>query len=204
MDVIGRILRASTTAFAAGCRVTELAGPALGALVKAIPRDGGYQVYGLIADIHIEDDPLVRQLVVAQDVSPEVIEDQRRNRRVPIEMEIVTVGYRDEHGRVYHLLPPRPPLSLDQVLLCNPEEVRTFTQEVGYLRLLLTARDLPLPQLLAAHLRQAEAAWADAGPTWRMQVITELTTLLRDDYPTLTALLEAIGEGIGGEISEGE
>ena len=59
---IGRLLRAGTTGFVAGCRVSQWDAPALGALVRA-PISNGYQVYGLIHDIHIDDDGLVRQLV---------------------------------------------------------------------------------------------------------------------------------------------
>ena len=58
---IGRLLRASTTGFIFGCRVTQLNVPSFGALVR-VPLPDGYQIYGLIYDIHIDDDGLVRQL----------------------------------------------------------------------------------------------------------------------------------------------
>ena len=73
---IGRLLRAGTTGFVAGCRVNQLHAPAFGALVRA-PLGNDYQVYGLIYDIHIDDDGLVRQLVTAENVSEEVIRDNR-------------------------------------------------------------------------------------------------------------------------------
>src|SRR5512134_2990975 len=73
---IGRLLRAGTTGFVAGCRVSQWDAPALGALVRA-PISNGYQVYGLIYDIHIDDDGLVRQLVTADNVSDEVMRDNR-------------------------------------------------------------------------------------------------------------------------------
>ena len=57
---IGRLLRAGTTGFTAGCRVSQFTVPALGSLVRASLGDS-YQVYGLIYDIHIDDDGLVRQ-----------------------------------------------------------------------------------------------------------------------------------------------
>ena len=59
---IGRLLRAGTTGFIAGCRVSQFTVPAFGELVRA-PLGDSYQVYGLIHDIHIDDDGLVRQLV---------------------------------------------------------------------------------------------------------------------------------------------
>ncbi len=42
--------------------------PSFGGLVR-IPLDERYQVFGLIYDIHIDDDGLVRQLVTAENVS---------------------------------------------------------------------------------------------------------------------------------------
>jgi len=69
---IGRLLRAGTTGFIAGCRVSQFTVPALGSLVRAHLGDS-YQVYGLIYDIHIDDDGLVRQLVTADNVSEEVL-----------------------------------------------------------------------------------------------------------------------------------
>jgi hypothetical protein len=114
---IGRLLRAGTSGFTAGCRVNQWDGPAFGALVRA-PLTETYQVYGLIYDIHIDDDGLVRQLVTADSVSSEVMKDNRERRIVPVEMSVLTVGY-EQNGKIFHLLPPRPPLSLDVVYMCE-------------------------------------------------------------------------------------
>ena len=107
--------------------------------------DGDYQVYGLIHDIHIDDDGLVRQLVTADDVEEAIIADNRVNRNVPLELSVLTVGYKLD-GKISHLLPPRPPLSLDVIYLCTPEEVRQFTGSgrFGYFRHLLRTTDLPV------------------------------------------------------------
>ena len=104
---IGRLLRAGTTGFIAGCRVNQLDAPSFGALVRA-PLGNGYQIYGLIHDIHIDDDGLVRQLVTADNVSAEVLKDNRERRIVPVEMSVLAVGY-EQDGKIFHLLPPRPP-----------------------------------------------------------------------------------------------
>src|SRR5512141_216999 len=98
---IGRLLRAGTTGFTAGCRVNQLEAPCFGALVSA-PLDRGYEVYGLIYDIHIDDDGLVRQLVTADNVTPEVFRDNRERRIVPVELSILVVGYKQD-GRIYHM-----------------------------------------------------------------------------------------------------
>ena len=53
---------------------------------------------------------LVRQIVAAGVSTPEIIEDQRQRRAVPIHIEILTTGY-VEDGVVRHRLPPQPPHS---------------------------------------------------------------------------------------------
>ena len=192
---IGRLLRAATAGFVVGCRVSQLEAPAFGALVCA-PLEHDYQVFGLIHDIHVDDDGLVRQLVTAEGIDAAVIADNRLNRNVPLEMSVLAVGYQ-QAGRIFHLLPPRPPLSLDVIYLCEPETVCEFTPpgRFGYFRHVLRAVDLPVGELLAAHIQQAAAAHAAAGDSaWIEQATQELITLLRDDYQTLMAVLGALGD----------
>ncbi|MCG2788070.1 MAG: hypothetical protein L6461_23525 [Anaerolineae bacterium] len=190
---IGRLLRAGTTGFIAGCSVSQFEAPAFGALVRA-PLGNGYQVYGLIYDIHIDDDGLVRQLVTAENVSAEVMKDNRERRIVPVEMSVLSVGY-EQDGKIFHLLPPRPPLSLDVIYLCDDKELARFTSagKFGYFRHILRAKDAPIGEILAAHLQQAGVAHKESGQ-WKVDATQELITLLRDDYPTLMSVLGALGE----------
>ena len=191
---IGRLLRAGTTGFVAGCRVSQWDAPALGALVRA-PISDDYQVYGLIHDIHIDDDGLVRQLVTADNVSDEVMRDNRERRIVPVEMSVLTVGYQHD-GKVYHLLPPRPPLSLDIICLCDSEDIARFTESgrFGYFRHILRNQDIPIGEVLAAHLQQASSAHGTNGNGWMEKATHELISLLRDDYSTLMAVLGALSD----------
>jgi hypothetical protein len=191
---IGRLLRAGTTGFIAGCRVNQLDAPAFGALVRASLGEG-YQVYGLIYDIHIDDDGLVRQLVTADNVSEEVMRDNRERRIVPVEMSVLSVGY-EADGKIVHLLPPRPPLSLDIIYLCDEKDVARFTSvgRFGYFRHVLQNQDIPIGEVLAAHIQQAGKAHGQGGEKWKEQATQELITLLRDDYPTLMSVLGALSE----------
>lgn len=192
---IGRMLRAGTAGFVVGCRVTQLDTPAFGSLVR-VQMSPEYQVFGLIHDIHIDDDGLVRQLVTAANISDEVMEDNRLNRNVPVEISVLTVGYR-QRGAVSHLLPPRPPLSLDLIYQCADDELCEFTGSgrFGYFRHVLRAVDAPVGELLAAHLQQAQAAHSAAGRSgWLDDATRELIVLLRDDYPTLMSVLGAIAD----------
>lgn len=190
---IGRLLRAGIAGFVVGCRVSQLEAPTFGALVS-VPQNGGYEIFGLVHDIHIDDDGLVRQLVTAEGVHDSIIADNRVNRNVPLEISVLAVGYRQD-GEIIHLLPPRPPLSLDQIFLCGEEEIRQFTSagRFGYFRHVLRAKDLPVGELLAAHILQAQQAHQQAGKNdWTEAATQELITLLRDDYPTLMSVLNAL------------
>lgn len=192
---IGRLLRSGTTGFIAGCSVSQMESPVFGAMVRT-PLDDGYQVYGLIHDIHIDDDGLVRQLVTADNVSEEVIEDNRMRRIVPVEMSVLSIGY-EQDGKIFHLLPPKPPLSLDMIYLCDDMEMRRFTSmgRFGYFRHILRAEDIPVGDVLAAHLQQAKTAHSAGGSAgWIQAAMQELITLLRDDYPTLMSVLSTLGE----------
>jgi len=189
---IGRLLRAGTAGFTAGCGVSQMKVPSFGALVH-VPLGEGYRIYGLIHDIHIDDDGLVRQLVTAGNVQAEVMQDNRERRIVPVEMSVLCVGW-EQDGAISHLLPPRPPLSLDVICLCEPSETARFTRRYGYLRHILRSQDLPIAELLAAHLQQAAPAHEGGSQAWREGAARELITLLRDDYPTLMSVLDALKE----------
>jgi hypothetical protein len=191
---IGRLLRAGTTGFVAGCRVSQFTVPAFGELVRA-PLGDSYQVYGLIHDIHIDDDGLVRQLVTSENISDEVLKDNRERRIVPVEMAVLAIGY-EQDGKIYHLLPPRPPLSLDVIYLCDDEDICRFTSvgRFGYFRHILGATDLPTGEVMAAHLGHAARAHGLNGDPWKDRATHELITLLRDDYSTLMAVLGALSD----------
>jgi hypothetical protein len=187
---IGRLLRAGTTGFIAGCRVNQLDAPSFGALVRA-PLGDGYQIFGIIYDIHIDDDGLVRQLVTADNVSEEVIRDNRERRIVPVEMSVLAVGY-EQDGKIFHLLPPRPPLSLDVIYKCEEQDTARFTERFGYFRHILNSQDVPVGEVIAAPIQQASAAHKDKA--WKENATHEVITLLRDDYPTLMAVLGALSD----------
>jgi hypothetical protein len=196
---IGRLLRAGTTGFVVGCRISQIESPSFGALVRA-PLGPGYQIYGLIHDIHIDDDGLVRQLVTAEGIDQTVIADNRVNRNVPIEMSVLALGYQQD-GIIHHLLPPRPALSLDAIYLCDDQEVRNFTSagRFGYFRHILRSTDLPVGELLAAHINQVQAVQADAGNNnWALEATQELIILLRDDYVTLMSVISTLADAVPG------
>ena len=187
---VGRIIRSSSTRFAVGCQVLQPQVPAFGSLVK-VPAVGGNQIYGLIHDVRMEDDPFVRQVAVTEGVLAEIIEDQRHNRQVPIEVGVLVVGYwhADE---ITQRLPPQPPLSLDVIHTCAPDELVAFTGQFDYFRLVLDNRDLPADELLAANLRYAAQARGNAAEDFLVNAGRELARLLAMDLYRLDAILRRI------------
>jgi len=195
---VGRIIRSSTTRFAVGCRVLRPEVPVFGGLVKVQVLDD--EVYGLIHDVRMEDDPYVRQIAALDEVRPEYIEDQRRNRQVPIEVGVLVVGYR-RAGAIIHRLPPQPPLSLDVLYTCPAEELAEFAERFDYFRLVLDNRDLPADELLAANLRYAAEA-REEGEYFLLDAGRELARLLALDLVRLDGLLRRIrwtGKGERGQ-----
>lgn len=189
---LGRVLRASTASFTAGCRTLEEDLPVFGALVQA-ERGDGAAVYGLIYDVRVDDDPFVRQLIAAGDLSEEYVQDQRQRRQVPVEVNVLVVGGRERSGQVYQYLPPQPPATLSWVTVCQPEQVRQFGQRLDFLRTVLDAADAPADELAAAALRQAAAAAQGDASQARRYLETagrELARLLSRDPARLNGILQ--------------
>ena len=139
-----------------------------------------------------KNDAFVRQLVAAAVNEPEMIEDQRQKRQVPIEVDVLAVG----HGRdfdVYHRLPPQPPGARDDVILCNPAEMVRFSERHEWLRLVLAASNVSAEQLIGATLRRA-ALFAPARSAQRLSRRRgpRLARLLADDLLLLDGILRQL------------
>jgi len=193
--LLGRVLRASTTTFVAGCPRPIIeegqTPPEFGALVKAV-RHNGDIIYGLIYDVAIQDDALVRQLVAAAVEAPEILADQRQRRQVPIEVSVLAVG----HGRaldVHYRLPPQPPGALDEILICNAAEIVRFTGGHEWLRSVLTAPDAPVDHLIATALLRAAAARPPGdSDAYLISAGRELARLLSVDVVRLEGILRLL------------
>ena len=191
MQETGRILRADITSCVVGTWVEKINESYFGALVKILVSEG-YAIMGVIHNIQVADDGLVRQLLSSGSIAPVVIEDNRHNRNVPVEISVLFVGY-IRNDQVFHLLPPSPPLSLDAMNVCTAFEKEAFTTayRFGYFRHLLRNIDLPTGELLAAHLLDLKTV---NNEKWLEDAIQELIVLLRDDYPRLMTLMSALGD----------
>ena len=191
--LVGRVLRASTVGYACGTRSNEIETPSFGAFVQTRHANGTeLDVIGLIYAIRIDDDPLVRQLIMANQMNIPTLRDQRENRMVPVEISVVNVGYRIA-GDSFHNLPPRPPMSLDPVYICDDQCIYDFTQKFDFFRLVLNTSEVPSEELLAAALKHA----ANARPVreqrdFLINAGRRLAQLLGYDLARLNHLLRLI------------
>lgn len=193
-DVVGRVLRASTRGFACGTHSSRLDDKHdFGAFVKVpVANDRSLFAVGIIYAVEIKDDLLVNELVMAESVDPNVLQDQRENRIIPVEISILNVGYGTGDAFV-HSMPPRPPMSLSQVTLCTREEVLAFTSRMDFLRLMLNASEVPSDDLLAAALRYAAGAYpADEQADFLVRAGQEVARQLGTDTQRLAAVLALI------------
>ncbi len=188
---VGRILQASNRGFVVGCRAMQREIPVFGSFVRADLRSSDAAVYGLIYNVALRDDQFVRHIVVAEPTE-EVVRDQQENRQVPIEVSVLAVGCR-MGGQILHCIPPQPPVTMDFLYQCAPDEVRDFTQRLDYFRLVLGARDVPADELLVASLRFAAAARPpQEREPFLLEAGRELARLLGGDLLRLDGLLRQI------------
>ncbi len=194
-SLVGRVLRASTVGFDCGTRGSHLDDRlhTFGAFVRTLigDQDQAYAI-GLIYAIRIDDDPLARELVMANMVDQNALIDQRENRMVPVEIGVVNIGYRMDDTFIQSL-PPRPPMSLAEVVACTSDEVYQFTQRHDFFRLVLNAKEVPSDELIAASIRYASWAYPeDERYDFFVRCGRYLARLLSHDLKRLAHVLELI------------
>jgi hypothetical protein len=103
----------------------------------------------------------------------------------------VVVGHK-EGDKLCHYLPPSPAKIHTFVYLCQPDEVKDFSQSLGFLNILINSH-LPVPadELIAAALRQMSQAHEDRR-AFLVYAGKELATLLSSQYDTLKSILGRI------------
>jgi len=200
-EFVGRVLEANATRFWVGSRVSRLEQSALsfGSLVRVAAESPSQarpftQTYGIISQIRLRSDQLVESIAPLDKIEESVYSDQHQ-RNLPIQVEVVALGYKTREGQISYLLPPRPPLTLARLYTCSPEDVREFTsQGWGYLRHMLRADDAPVAEMIAVHLKRAAEAHRAAGNNgWLNEALHALINLLRDDQ-RLMSVLRAVNE----------
>ena len=194
-NIIGYTLNANTLGCTVGCRMHREQQPAFGDMIK-IPLQDERIIYGVIANIQVLDDGLVRQLATTEPIQEEVIRDNRENRTVPLEFSILFLGFK-EKDKIFHLLPPNPPLSLETVYLCSDQEMIAFSHagNTGYTRYMIAEKDILNFELVTIHFRNIYILLAEnEREAWLEKTTQTLVHLYRNDYETLCRLLQVFSE----------
>jgi hypothetical protein len=204
---VGEVVESSTPQFTVACYELYEA-PPFGALVKAalpgrLPgppnlgereSTGGGWVYAVVYDVSTGSEPPGANVTVRGRTD---LHDEAIYRAYPDLPEVMRtrfmgliVGFTDG-GVVKQYLPPQPPNLHYSVYVCSADEVCAFTDQLGYLRTILTDLHVPADELAAASIRQAQAC-RPLDPAFALRAGRQLALLLKEEYDRLRAILSRI------------
>lgn len=195
-DKIGEVIEASTGQFVAECYELH-SPPSLGSLVKT--SDGDVQIYGVVCNAATESiEPNRRPIARGrEEVTEEGIYRQNpqlsKLLRTTFDTLVIghSIGASFQGMMPLHYLPPRPPRVHSFVYLCEKDEVRSFTQSLDFLPILLNTRTGTVDEIVSACLRQASCA-RDDRRTFLVKAGKEIAVLLSGDLNRLNAILRRI------------
>ena len=191
-EPIGEIVETAVAEFTAqACHFGEA--PPFGGFVKVeLPK---WTVYGLVYEIHSGSvDPGGRAVMRGRDGVRDAaiyVENPDLEQVLRTEFTALAIGF-EEDGTLRPYLPPQPPPLHWSVRECSTQETVRLTEQLDYFRTVLTAGQVPADALLAANIRLARAARADEA-SFTVRAGRELATLLKRDYPRLSAILRGLG-----------
>ena len=186
----GEVVEASAEQLVAQCyRLYDA--PPLGALVRAGEPDA---IYGIVAGVATTSlDPTRRVVARGADAESQdqvYREHPQLERLLRTDVTLAVVGHADGAG-LRQYLPPRPPPIHAFAYACTAEEVRRFTEQLGFLTLLTGSRLAAADEVLAAFLREAAAAY-DQPRDFLVRAGRAVALLLGGDTARLNAILRRL------------
>ncbi|PZC46309.1 MAG: hypothetical protein C1O27_001886 [Chloroflexi bacterium] len=187
---VGEVVEASTDSFVAQAyRLYEA--PPLGALVRT---GSDTPTFGVICYTTTRGvDPNRRPIARGEHLADEASvyqENPQLELLLKTEFNVVIIGH-EESGSVRHYLPPGPPRIHAFVHQCTDEEVRKFTQDLGFLELLLNSRNAS-DDATSALVRQAALCHEDSQ-IFLVRAGKELAMLLQGQGMRLNGVLRRLG-----------
>jgi len=189
---VGEVIAAGTTDFTAQCyQLYQL--PPLGSLVKT--GDAGLELYAVVCNATTASiEPGRRPIARGKDeTSEEAIyrSSPQLEKLLRSEFSALVVGHK-AGDKIHHYLPPKPARIHSFVHLCSPQEIKDFSQSLGFLNIIINAHlTLPQDELIAACLRLMSQAHED-GASFLVSAGKYMAVLLSDDFSQLAAILEKI------------
>lgn len=188
---VGEVIEASTAGFVAECYELHTP-PPLGSLVKTT--DGEVEIYGVVCNAATQSiDPGRRPIARGRDEAEEkdiFLQHPQLSRLLRTTFDTLVIGH-SQGDELHHYLPPRPPHVHSFVYLCERDEVRRFTQSLGFLPTLLGVREGCGDEVVSACLRHAGCTHNDER-AFMVRAGKELSVLLSGELNRLNAILRRI------------
>ncbi|MBD2345972.1 hypothetical protein [Anabaena subtropica] len=199
---IAEVIETASTEFLAQCLepedLTFPSMPPFGSWVCAVDEESGNQVYAIV--YHATTMPVDSvHRAVAMGMSLQDLREEQPQifAMLKTEFRAAIVGFEQSptspnaSRRVYQYLPPRPPQIHQAVYQCEPEVIVKFTEELEFLRTLLSINGAPVESLTAAAIREVYQL-RKADREWLIKAGRTLSILLKDDYDRLRFILSQI------------
>lgn len=186
---LGEVIESCTTEFVAQCRELH-ASPPFGSLVRV---ESQPPIYAFVYEIITHSvDPMRRPMAYGK-TEEELREEQPQIfELLKTDFKGLIVGY-EMDDVVRQELPPVPPKLHSFVYECEVEEVRQFTDEFDYLRLISTSAKGVRDELLIAVCRYAWRAH-DYDHAYLVAMGKELSRIIKEDYDRLRSILRRISK----------
>lgn len=199
---IAEVIETSSTEFLAQCLEAEdLSVPAMppfGSWVCALDEESGNQIYAVVYLATTTPIDSVHRAVALGLSLQDLREEQPQIfAMLKTEFRAVIVGFKHSsqtlglNQGLYQYLPPRPPQIHQAVYLCESETIIKFTEELDFLRTLLSLTSAPVESLTAAAIRHVYQL-RQADRKWLIKAGRTLSILLKDDYDRLRFILSQI------------
>jgi hypothetical protein len=195
----GEVVAAQVSEFEAQCDELHEA-PPLGALVRVNPAPD-FTIYGLVAGISTGGvdagmRPIPRGRDGCEDAAiflahPDLVH------LLATSVRCLVVGF-CQAGTMYRYLPSLPAPIHYSVTACTPTDVEAFTRDFGYFPMIISARDVPIEEVVAAHVRHAAGARNLTAPgaeppyDFSVRAGRTLAQLLRGEPQRLSTVLQRI------------
>ena len=185
---LAEILESNTQSWTAQCRALHCA-PPFGSFVRAPEDDRREVIYGVVSRISTEPIDATRRplaLWTSEDEMPS--RHPQIGKLLRTVFEVHSIGWGKE-GKISRSLPHQPPRLHTFVLPCLPDDVRRFTDEVSWTRLLIESGESD--ELLVAACREAVRAH-HGDMAYKVKLGRELAKPLRADYHRLRDVLARV------------
>ncbi|MEB3181368.1 MAG: hypothetical protein VKL59_20385 [Nostocaceae cyanobacterium] len=195
------VIETSTTEFLAQCLEPEDLSfppmPPFGSWISSVDEESGNQVFAVVYyATTMPIDSVHRARALGMSLEDLKAEQPQIFAMLKTEFRAALVGFQEQssnlnNSRIYQYLPPRPPQIHQAVYRCQPEAIVNFTQELDFLRTLLSVNGAPVESLTAAAIREVYQL-RSFDREWLVKAGRTLSVLLKDDYDRLRFILSQI------------